>query len=528
MVAGTYLAALLMVGLLLLPDFGVGWDEVTRWRSGDLKLAYYESLLTEGGRNFGKAGVDRYPGLFDLSLASIRRIIPVDRVLLGHFWSFLFGYIGLLALWRTGARLAGEACGAAAVVLLSLHPQFFGHWFHNPKDIPFAAMYLVGIYGCVRFLALPDNQRWRSCWVPALAIGLAMAVRLPGIVLLPILALVLLLQALVEETGSGRSRREASMRLARRALQIGILCATILIIALLFTSLWWPASHRNPFAEASTTLGQLHSSAAEIPVLFRGRLFPASETPFYYSVWMLLVSTPEPFILLILAAFVQILWRLRTHGVGTCPGKSNPETWILVFVLLAGVGPLAYVTAVAPALHNGFRHMLYVLGPLSILGGVAWANGLKRAPRRSLQLAWIGVGGVLMASQLLTLRQLHPYQYVHFNSLAGGLSGAFGQYELEYWFTANTHALQQLPRLAASLGLSPSPEAPIGVFLAGPRESAMLSCPAGFFLAHSSSEATFFISGTTMMTHLLLPGEVVFQIERQGVPLLVVTVLLPP
>ena len=51
--------------------------------------------------------------------------------------------------------------------------------------------------------------------------------------------------------------------------------------------------------------------------------------------------------------------------------------------------------------------------------------------------ATIGAALVLVASLLVTvvdMVQLHPYQYVYFNRLvAGGLPGAVGQYDTDYW-----------------------------------------------------------------------------------------------
>ena len=56
-----------MAGIFTVGDYGMGWDEVTRWKSGDLKLEYYQKLLTGDTASIEErmAG-DRYPGLFDL------------------------------------------------------------------------------------------------------------------------------------------------------------------------------------------------------------------------------------------------------------------------------------------------------------------------------------------------------------------------------------------------------------------------------------------------------------------------------
>ena len=35
---------------------------------------------------------------------------------------------------------------------------------------------------------------------------------------------------------------------------------------------------------------------------------------------------------------------------------------------------------------------------------------------------------------------LHPYQYIYYNSFTGGVEGASGQYELDYWVTSYREA----------------------------------------------------------------------------------------
>ena len=40
--------------------------------------------------------------------------------------------------------------------------------------------------------------------------------------------------------------------------------------------------------------------------------------------------------------------------------------------------------------------------------------------------------------------QLHPYEYTYYNSLVGGTSGAFRQYETDYWLTCYKEAVEQL------------------------------------------------------------------------------------
>jgi len=51
---------------------------------------------------------------------------------------------------------------------------------------------------------------------------------------------------------------------------------------------------------------------------------------------------------------------------------------------------------------------------------------------------------VLVAPGIYWNLKLHPYEYVYYNNLAGGVGGAFRSYEMDYWATSYREATQYL------------------------------------------------------------------------------------
>jgi len=43
---------------------------------------------------------------------------------------------------------------------------------------------------------------------------------------------------------------------------------------------------------------------------------------------------------------------------------------------------------------------------------------------------------------IVEMIKLHPYQYIYYNELVGGLKGAYGQYETDYWGKAYKEATE--------------------------------------------------------------------------------------
>ncbi len=55
---------------------------------------------------------------------------------------------------------------------------------------------------------------------------------------------------------------------------------------------------------------------------------------------------------------------------------------------------------------------------------------------------------LLALPSLIPLVRLHPYQYIYYNSLVGGVSGAFREYETDYWATSYRAAAEYLSQAA--------------------------------------------------------------------------------
>ena len=53
---------------------------------------------------------------------------------------------------------------------------------------------------------------------------------------------------------------------------------------------------------------------------------------------------------------------------------------------------------------------------------------------------------LLLASPLIDVGALHPYQMTYFNSLVGGLEGAAGRYETDYWVSSYREAMLWIHR----------------------------------------------------------------------------------
>ena len=189
-------------------QYGVTWDEDAINWYGVFVLDYYLSLFHD---------------LRALSLArphQLRRGLRHDArrrsTCVSPFGTYETRHLlnGLVGIARAGRRveagraLGGPRAGFLAALFLLLTPNYYGQMFNNPKDIPFAVGMVWSLYFMVRLLpGLPRPAR-ADVLKLGLATGLAMGVRIGGLMLFGYVGLVLLLSAAVaraSKDGAGAS-----------------------------------------------------------------------------------------------------------------------------------------------------------------------------------------------------------------------------------------------------------------------------------------------------------------------------------
>jgi hypothetical protein len=85
-----------------------------------------------------------------------------------------------------------------------------------------------------------------------------------------------------------------------------------------------------------------------------------------------------------------------------------------------------------PVVYNGIRHFLYVVVFLTLIGGFFLIDFYKILNKK-YKFLLKAVIGVYCIFTLIRMVVLHPYEYIYYNELIGGLRGAQGQFEMDYW-----------------------------------------------------------------------------------------------
>src|SRR5258708_474032 len=198
-----FLALLLIAAVLVLLTFrsyGVTWDEdMQRWY-GDLVLDHYLSWIGLAKPPhwlalYSYGDLYNYGAVFDMAASALNRFSPLGVFETRHLLNAIVGLMGIAGAWKLGVRLGGARAGFFAALFLLLTPNYYGQMFNNPKDIPFAVGFIWATYYLVRIVPLLPRPPLRLVLKLAVATGLAMAVRVGGLLLVCYFGLTLALIA---------------------------------------------------------------------------------------------------------------------------------------------------------------------------------------------------------------------------------------------------------------------------------------------------------------------------------------------
>jgi hypothetical protein len=444
----------LIIGAATVHDFGMSIDEPNNQRYAVDTWNAYPSVFGTRYEAEYRSSYDGHGPAF-ITLASIfvkimQRAIPgVFAPDLWHFSYFIaFLFSGLCLYWL--ARHWFSMWASWGILLLfSSQPLLWGHAFINPKDIPFMAFFITSIAAGIAMVDRFANQisnrgigtpngmagigarsspqisflqevlrSFANPWVylAAILLGLTTSIRILG----PYAGVIVILYGLY--------------RSPRRIL---IALPAYIIITLLVCYLTWPYLWTDPIGRLLQNIQVASAYPWQGGVLFEGKITPARDLPARYLPEMISIQFTETAIILFLTGIVLALRKMFKR-----------EALVpLVLFLLWFVIPLVTIILSGSVVYDGFRQILFLVPPLFLITGYALDWIFARIRNLTIRLLLLIL---ITAPGIYSIITLHPYQYVYFNNLVGGVQGAYGKYELDYWATSYREAALYLNEKAST------------------------------------------------------------------------------
>jgi hypothetical protein len=486
--------------------YGITWDEELQSQYGQAIVDYYLSSFRDQ-RYAEIYNLYLYGGMFDGLASLVDRYTPFNVYETRHLLNALFGLLGIWGTWRLATHIGDEAVGLIAAGLLVLTPMYYGHMFNNPKDIPYAAGIIWSLYFMSRFYQKIESRGGvfsEKSIILKLGIifGLSLGVRVGGVMVLAFWFIGMLLPFRYLRT------------------KLFYVCA-VSLLSYLIMLVCWPWAQHSPIINPINALNEFRNFPHNVEVLLNGSTYMSTQLPWYYVPLYFSVQLPELLLFLLLAACVVIpvIWQKAV--------LFQKQT--IVLMLLTIFVPVLYAMIFHPSLYDTVRHFLFVVPIMCILAALTARYGFvsavgqfeQRWSRFSVGVGLLSILALFVITQIIIMMQLHPYEYIYANSFTGGVPGAYGRFELDYWGTSFKESAEKLRQYVANEGGVP-PGKIYRIAICGPWDSAMIYMPPDFEPVVANEPAEFFLSTTRWMCQNMRQGKEIIRVERMGVPLSIV------
>ncbi|MDR1346487.1 MAG: tetratricopeptide repeat protein [Bacteroidales bacterium] len=451
----TIFAVLSLALIIALPimskDAGMSGDEHFHFKQAENVINFYKtfgkdtSALVGAGAGQVEGFIMKYGQLPDNISCLIASIFNVDDILsVRHSVNSLFGWLGILFAGLLAFRISGNWLAAIITsLLLFLSPRYLGHSFNNLKDVPFAAVMVMGIYYITRFFQTLPKPPLKVVIMLAISIGCALAIRVGGLLLIAYFGLFAILFFIREWIISLRKKGKQPgstlpvSKLFLKLLNYGII---ISLGGYILGILLWPYALVSPVAHVKETFASMSEFESSLRQLFEGTLVWSDSLPWYYTPKYILISIP-------IAAIAG--WLLYPF-VGGWKNENRFSTLILYFVFLF---PLFWLIYTHANVYGGWRHAMFAYPPMVVAAGLGFNALIEFVKPKVANCVAIALPFLLLIMPAVHIIRNHPYEYIYFNELAGGMKKAYGNYEMDYYYHSTREATKWVIKNAEKSGL---------------------------------------------------------------------------
>lgn len=491
-----FLLFLLAFIFLTYKDYGVVFDEKVFLMVG----RYYTALILNTlaiphnliGTRFEQANIHikTHGVVFDVFVFFLTLFFNRFSFELYHLLKALLSLPTFILLFSIVKKLLNEKLAVASVIFLALFPRFYGDIFVNSVDVPNAFFFSLAFFYFLYFLK--SNQAFLKQIFFSLILAVLVSQRALFVYVLGVdLAVLFLFNRLV--------KKENLKDLIFKTL-------TVFVSTVVFAHLTHPYLFQNPVKGVIEMMTAAQKFPFQAAVLFDGQLFEAAKLPWYYLPKTMLITIPEAILFLFFLGIFYLLSFFLKKNSGLT------QKIISLYLLLLFFAPILINFFLRPLLYDSWRHFLFLTVPLIVIAcfGVDYLLNIKIKVVFFASLFFVGLNLFLVGREMV---QLHPYQYIYYNSLIGGLKGAYLKYETDYWGVSYKEGVYWFNK---NINLK---DKFYKIKVEGDPLSSSYYFLKNMKLIDNPLEADYVITFTRWGLDKFHQGEVIYTVERQGVPL---------
>lgn len=399
-------------------DAGISGDETLHYAQSVSVYNYFSSLGKDTTAiNTPQTHLKYYGQSFDNLTTIFIQWFNIDNIyLFRHLANSLAGWLTIVVTACFGIWLTGYSTGIGVLILFALSPTFLGHAQNNLKDIPFALGYISSLFFSLQYLFTKNrSKRWVLVWL-TLSMALSIGIRPGGLL---VFCYLFFFTSICLINDYLKSRWHFTTQAWAKMLQI----VFISIVALFIGILLWPYALLNPFVHIWKSYVEMTHFPTTIQQLFEGRMWWSDLMPWYYLPKYMAITIP---LILVVGLTLFLLWFRK---------MADSEKYLKYgFILFSILFPIFFVIYKHSNLYGSWRHFLFVYPSIVLLSAVGFSLFFRFVTHKIFRYLLLIIVVGLSVHPVLFMAKNHPYYYLYYNPLVGGLNGAYGNYEIDYYY----------------------------------------------------------------------------------------------
>lgn len=443
-VVGIFFLSHLIVGSIILDDYGVSMDEPIQRKHGIVSLEYvngklghllpFENLYDEDLETYDHRD---YGVVFQMGAYFIERSLGLsdtrDIFLLRHALVFLLFWLSAIFFYRIlEHHLHDWRMALLGTAFLILSPRIFADSFYNPKDIPLLSWCIISIYTLLKLL---DLKNLKYGLLHGFACAMIINTRIVG-VYIPVLTIFFLALDWIKTSG----RKEPLKGYLKSYSLFVISCIAL-------TILFWPYLWSDPLSHFYYSFKAMSNFRWFNGIFFMGDFVFPNKLPWYYIPVWIGVSTPIFYLLLFIIGVGIIFASLFTNRFLIYSSDEERNALIFLCFFLA---PLIAVVLLKSTLYNGWRHLYFVYPSMLLVSthGLKsifdWLRSAFSKSHAQLILKTTLISTIVICTFYVGYRTviMHPFQNVYFNSIVASKAGEY--FDMDYYGVSFKQGIERL------------------------------------------------------------------------------------
>jgi len=410
--------AMLFAMLLISRDAGISGDEEVHYKQSEMVYNYFSSLgADQSSLDTPKTHLKYYGQSFDNLVTILIHWLGIEDIYtFRHLMCSISGWLTIVVTALFAAYISGYGAAILVLLLFAVSPGFLGHAQNNLKDIPFALAYISCIYYSLRVIFTEAKASKKDILLLILSIALSVGIRAGGILVLFYLGFFMFLKFAQDWV----QQNKPDLKYLKNQL---ILVSGISISGYLLGLILWPYGLQNPILNPWKSYQVMTHFPTTVRQIFEGHFEWSDFHPWYYLPKYMAITIP-----------VVVFAGLIAFFLNTKKNYSVSQKLKLSLLGFSVVFPIVFVVLIQSNLYGSWRHFLFVYPGIILIAALGIHALITSYKNLLVRVSAIVLFLTLAVHPVRFMAANHPYYYLYYNQFTGGLKGAYGNYETDYYY----------------------------------------------------------------------------------------------